>query len=40
VTCDLHAHRAYKHQLNAQQYAEMAAMDLSDIDDIEVTLAD
>jgi len=40
VSCDLHAHRAYKHQLNGQQYAEMAAMDMSDIDDIEVSTAE
>lgn len=40
VSCDLHAHRAYKHQLNGQQYAEMAAMDMSDIDDVEVSTAE
>jgi len=40
VSCDLHAYRAYKHQLNGQQYAEMAAMDVSDIDDIEVSTAE
>jgi hypothetical protein len=36
----LHAYRAYKHQLNGQQYAEMAAMDVGDIDDIEEAQAD
>ena len=35
VTCDLHALRAYKHELNARQYSEMAMMDANDIDDIE-----
>ena len=35
ITCDLHALRAYKHELNARQYSEMAMMDADDIDDIE-----
>jgi hypothetical protein len=35
VTCDLHALRAYKHELNGRQYSEMAMMDADDIDDIE-----
>ena len=35
VTCDLHALRAYKHELNGMQYSEMAMMDADDIDDIE-----
>ncbi len=35
VTCDLHAIRAYKHELNGRQYSEMAMMDADDIDDIE-----
>ena len=35
VTCDLHALRAYKHELNARQYSEMAMMNANDIDDIE-----
>ena len=35
INCDLHALRAYKHELNARQYSEMAMMDADDIDDIE-----
>jgi hypothetical protein len=35
ITCDLHSLRAYKHELNARQYSEMAMMDADDIDDIE-----
>jgi len=35
ITCDLHSLRAYKHELNARQYSEMAMMDTSDIDDVE-----
>jgi hypothetical protein len=35
VSCDLHSLRAYKHELNARQYSEMAMMDIDDIDDIE-----
>jgi hypothetical protein len=35
VTCDLHSLRAYKHELNARQYSEMAMMDADDIDDVE-----
>ena len=35
VTCDLHALRAYKHELNGRQYSEMAMMDADNIDDIE-----
>ena len=35
ITCDIHALRAYKHELNARQYSEMAMMDADDIDDIE-----
>jgi len=35
VTCDLHALRAYKHELNARQYSEMAMMDANDFEDIE-----
>jgi hypothetical protein len=31
----LHAHLAYRHQLNAQQYAEIAAMDNDGLDDDE-----
>jgi hypothetical protein len=37
ITCDLHALRAYKHELNARQYSEMAMMDADDIDDIETS---
>jgi hypothetical protein len=37
ITCDLHALRAYKHELNARQYSEMAMMDANDIDDIEIS---
>lgn len=35
ISCDLHAIRAYKHELNARQFSEMAMMDADDIDDIE-----
>jgi hypothetical protein len=37
ITCDLHALRAYKHELNARQYSEMAMMNSNDIDDIEIS---
>lgn len=37
ITCDLHALRAYKHELNARQYSEMAMIDTDDIDDIETS---
>ena len=37
ISCDLHALRAYKHELNARQYSEMAMMDASDIDDIDLS---
>ena len=35
ITCDLHSLRAYKHELNARQYSEIAMMDTNDIDDVE-----
>jgi hypothetical protein len=35
ITCDLHSLRAYKHEINARQYSEMAMMDTNDIDDVE-----
>jgi hypothetical protein len=35
VSCDLHAIRAYKHELHARQYSEIVLMDTNDIDDIE-----
>jgi hypothetical protein len=35
VTCDLHALRAYKHEINGRQYSELAMMDTNDIDDID-----
>jgi hypothetical protein len=40
ITCDLHALRAYKHELNARQYSEMAMLDTNDIDDIEISDSD
>ncbi len=35
TACDMHAFMAYRHQLNAVQYAEIAVMDIQGLDEIE-----
>jgi hypothetical protein len=39
-TCARHAYAAYRHQLNAVQYAEIAVMDSESMDDEEDLAAD
>jgi hypothetical protein len=35
TACDMHAFMAYRHQLNAVQYAEIAVMEIQGLDEIE-----
>jgi hypothetical protein len=35
TACDMHAFMAYRHQLNAVQYAEIAVMDIQGMDEID-----
>ena len=35
TTCDMRAFMAYRHQLNAVQYAEIAVMEIQGLDEIE-----